>query len=762
MNAGRFSFAVRFAVVVTITVLALVLLPALHAATPPSGTLAGGSTKLTYTGTTATVNPATFDPSTCQTAGYCDVFTLTVNVSNAFRAAHPNFRVNIQFGWTGNTNEFDMYDYFGGSPVATSANSFVTGQLTRLEHPANGVYTIYASFSLGVPGTPYTGTITLQPTPPAITKLAASYTLDPDGKFGPQMFQFTSDVLLVATPPTGSAGQDVEPGIVIDPFGNIYVSAIEGVPAGSDLWRSTDFGNTFTYLGQPDQSAGGGDEDLAVGFPFAADQLFGDSAGRVYYSSLNLADINLQTSHDKGSTFLPGDSPAKVVDRMWLAGVGVSRDYLITVQLGADLNGTDSLIVTQSDDGGITYPNGAIVNQALLAGTPETGFHSNIVAFPGNLSGGTPNSAVYTTFTSADGVDLYVASCPAPCNLPALPLSGPPSKLSFTSTLAFTAPPGATVGNVFTPIAVDNHGNLYVAFSTQQLDTNGNQTGQNVYVIWSKDGAKTWSKAVQINNPSDPATVTAMLPWLTAGDQGNIGVFWYGTDVVGNPNDQTVFANAKWKIFYAMVNTTLSNPAVQYVVASGTATGTADQMAGVVHYGSICTQGLNCNTAMPPGNRELAEYAELTHDPLGSIHISFSEDNPTAGSAFTWYTKQTAGPGLLPNAGSGAGFFNIGTGTGNFGLLVESHNLSGTHLREGTLTYLDTSANILLSDTAGFSSVSTDANSVKVSGTGTLQDGSTVNFTAKATVGGPGTGAFAISWSGYSASGTLVQGQVIK
>ena len=193
-----------------------------------------------------------------------------------------------------------------------------------------------------------------------------------------------------------------------------------------------------------------------MGFPFAADQLFGDSTGRLYYSSLNLADINLQTSHDKGSTFLPGDSPAKVVDRMWLAGVGTSRDYLITVQLGAALNGTDSLIVTQSDDGGITYPNGALVSQALLAGTPETGFHSNIVAFPGDLSGGTPNSAVYTTFTSADGVDLYVASCAAPCNLPPLPQSGPPSKLSFTSTLAFTAPPGAALGNVFTPIAVDN------------------------------------------------------------------------------------------------------------------------------------------------------------------------------------------------------------------------------------------------------------------------------------------------------------------
>jgi len=760
MNARKPLFAIRLALAVSITLLSE---SAMQAAVPASGTLGGSSTKLTYTGMTTTENPATFDPSTCQTAGYCDVYTLTINVSSSFRTAHPNFRVNIQFGWSGNTNEFDMYDYSGGNAVDTSTNGFVTSQLTRLEHPANGVYTIYASMSLGVPGTTYTGTITLQPTPPAVAKVAASYAADPDGKFGPQMFQFTSDTQLVATPPSGSAGQDVEPGIVIDPFGNIYVSAIEGVPSGSDVWRSTDSGNTFTYLGQPDQGAGGGDEDLAVGFPFAADPVFGDSTGRLYYSSLNLADINLQTSYNMGSTFLPGDSPAKVVDRMWLAGVGTQRDYLITVQLGADLNGTDSLIVTQSDDGGITYPNGALVSQAILAGTPETGFHSNIVAYPGYLSGGTPNSSVYTTFASADAVDLYVASCAAPCNLPALPQSGPPGKLSFTSTLAFTAPPGATLGNVFTPIAVDNDGVLYVAFSTQQLDSNGNQTGQNVYVIWSKDGNKTWSKAIQVNNPADPSTATAMLPWLTAGDEGSVGVFWYGTDVVGDPNNQTIFANAKWKIFYALVNTS-GSASVQYVVASGTTTGSPDQMAGVVHYGSICTQGTNCNIAMPPGNRELAEYAELTHDPLGSTHIVFSEDSPTAGSAFTWYTKQTAGPGLLPNAGGGNGYFDIGTGTGNFGLLVETHKLAGTQLREGTLTYLDTSANILLSDTAGFSSVSTlpGKNQLVVSGTGTLQDGSTVNFKATVTAGGPGTGAFAISWPGYSASGTLVQGQVIK
>jgi hypothetical protein len=183
-------------------------------------------------------------------------------------------------------------------------------------------------------------------------------------------------------------------------------------------------------------------------------------------------------------------------------------------------------------------------------------------------------------------------------------------------------------------------------------------------------------------------------------------------------------------------------------------------MAGVVHYGSICTQGTDCDVAVPAGNRELAEYAELTNDPMGAAHLTFSEDNQTSGTAFTWYTKQIAGPNLRPNVGNGAGYFTLSSGTGNFGFVVQKNTVSGTKLRQGTLTYLDTSRNILLSDNGGFSKVTTKGNTITLSGTGTLQDGSTVNFTATATTGGPGAGTFSITWPEYLGSGTLVQGQI--
>ena len=78
-----------------------------------------------------------------------------------------------------------------------------------------------------------------------------------------------------------------------DAVGNLYVAAIQGVPAGTDMWKSIDGGNTFTYIGEPDgtQAAaalgggtgvgiGGGDEDLGVG-----------SNGNLYLASLWLGSV---------------------------------------------------------------------------------------------------------------------------------------------------------------------------------------------------------------------------------------------------------------------------------------------------------------------------------------------------------------------------------------------------------------------------------------------------------------------------------------
>src|SRR5258708_25669226 len=66
-------------------------------------------------------------------------------------------------------------------------------------------------------------------------------------------FTFTAPLELTGHPPSPAFFQaDAEPEISIDIFGNIYVTAIQGVPGGTDFWKSTNKGASFVYMGQPD------------------------------------------------------------------------------------------------------------------------------------------------------------------------------------------------------------------------------------------------------------------------------------------------------------------------------------------------------------------------------------------------------------------------------------------------------------------------------------------------------------------------------
>jgi hypothetical protein len=94
----------------------------------------------------------------------------------------------------------------------------------------------------------------------------------------PGAFAFTAPLQLGGKPLSPAFFQaDAEPEIKTDIFGNIYATAINGVPGGTDFWKSTDKGATFVYLGQPDGAqdkcqaatpqclaAGGADDSIDV------------------------------------------------------------------------------------------------------------------------------------------------------------------------------------------------------------------------------------------------------------------------------------------------------------------------------------------------------------------------------------------------------------------------------------------------------------------------------------------------------------------
>jgi hypothetical protein len=65
-------------------------------------------------------------------------------------------------------------------------------------------------------------------------------------------FTFSNPVEMVRPSSPVFFQQGGEPETKVDVFGNIYVTAIQGVPGGVDLWKSINGGANFVYLGQPD------------------------------------------------------------------------------------------------------------------------------------------------------------------------------------------------------------------------------------------------------------------------------------------------------------------------------------------------------------------------------------------------------------------------------------------------------------------------------------------------------------------------------
>src|SRR5438309_126202 len=122
-----------------------------------------------------------------------------------------------------------------------------------------------------------------------------------------------------------------EPAIRADGAGNFYGSSENGLGGGTDAWKSTDGGRHYATLNCPNCGSssnntgfapGGGDTDLATA-PVA------NPAGfyNVYVASLSLANVDVSTSKDGGTTWtlnptgatIPGD------DREWIAADGASK-----------------------------------------------------------------------------------------------------------------------------------------------------------------------------------------------------------------------------------------------------------------------------------------------------------------------------------------------------------------------------------------------------------------------------------------------------
>lgn len=577
-----------------------------RAANPPEATIGPNSAPVAFVGTAPGGTSA--GEASCVDGVNCDTFKITVGGT---AAAWGNKLIALTFNWTLPTTDYDFYIHkgaLGGSPVATGRN----GGPPEIDDNAAidpaatgvGVYIVHIVYFAASAADQYRGVATV----------TSKSTANRNATYQSSGITFSPNVTVKAP----VAGRDGEPSIRTDYKGNSYTGGIRGVPAGVDLWyhdltpaspKYDPFMRIGTYRGQPDGTTektpgdvggdGGGDIDLAVGFP----PLVGPEQEVPFlaYSSLTLANISSGLSRDRGATFelnpvgnLSGGPPGD--DRQWHEFLGADSVYLLYRTVAPAI-----AQIQRSDDGGFTY--GASVSAGLLGQVGCLDVHQ----------------ATGTVYASGSNGVVAVGT-------PTVPGQAP-GAADYTIRQAASDPGG--VANIFFVVKVADdgtpNGTAYVVYSN----------GAHIFLKNSTDKGGTWSAPVRVNPPTGPfATKTNLFPWMETGPTpGSVGIVWYGTANAANDD------NARWKVYYAQsFNAHTQTPAFRIAEVT--------EPEHFIHASNISTGGLT-GTA----NRNLIDYFQVSFDPQGAAVIAYTDDHNDF-DGHTYVSRQMTGPsikgGVLP------------------------------------------------------------------------------------------------------------------
>ncbi len=433
---------------------------------------------------------------------------------------------------------------------------------------------------------------------------------------------------------TSCTNTAAEPAIRADKTGHFYASSENGLGAGTDAWRGSNNGLNYTALQSPDSvsnnngngfAPGGGDTDLAV-----APAKNSQGNYNVYVASLNLANVDVSTSTDKGQTWslnptsatIPGD------DREWIAAdqaskVCISYHDVATFNIDVDCSFDAGKTFTQLGEAFDT-------NHVWLAQNNEIG---NLVIDP-------TNHYIYQTFSGIANANEVTCSQQGTCGYHVVWVAvSTDGGKTFTDNMVYNNPDiTVSYGHQFVNLSIDKAGNLYSVYCDNH----------NIYYSYSTDHGTTWSAPVQVN--SDPSA-TAIFPWSVANNAGHLDIVWYGTSYYDgiNPPDNYPMS-AAWYVFFAQ-NLSATTPGSGF---------TQVQATPIVHYGGVCESGISCT-----GNRDLYDDFGVAANPkTGMASIVYSDDqyindqkdppssgctqstSNTASCDHTSIAAQTSGPGI--------------------------------------------------------------------------------------------------------------------
>lgn len=404
--------------------------------------------------------------------------------------------------------------------------------------------------------------------------------------------------------------QDVaaaEPNVAVLDRGTVFVTAPVGltwkpnaVQGAAWLWRSTDGGGSWEVLRSPHLVEPDGALPLGASCSCDADVVTSPD-GWTYYSDWWIAGLAagnylVERSPDGGRTWMsaPVTIPEpRSVDRQWLVAgddglVGVFYSYFgLTGHPAAEDTpvGGQALQAVFSTNHGRTWSPPVRVVPA----EPDRSYQIGHPRWVGDDTIVMPYGAVDTSsesfWTAPSKVRVAVSTDRGE---------------TWTRRTVAEVPHGfdnlwAVQGDV------DEAGDLHVAWAARDRpDGEGNTT---VRLAASRDLGRTWTDPVALTDGGNH-----FLPWVSAREEGEVAVGWYGGREAGDPMNAS--GDARWYAYVA------ARPGPD---AAWNVRRVSDAPAKV---GPMCPRGASC-----PEDRELLDYVSLDHGPFGRLHYAFARSD---------------------------------------------------------------------------------------------------------------------------------------
>jgi hypothetical protein len=374
------------------------------------------------------------------------------------------------------------------------------------------------------------------------------------------------------------------------------------------FWTSDDNGASWQF--RPRTAPGSG----APAAGFSDPEIALDSAGNVYFSEINLANVAVSKSSTRGSTFtLQNFGGAVLTDRQWMEADRPDELYFVA---NGQPGGTgvppgiqSGHYISKSTDGGATFTS-SVADRTGGAGV-------------GDIRVDKRDGTVYETHYTGGKLTMAAFRKARSGDLTATDTNLIADKVSMLAH--------------WPAFDLDPSGNLYVTWD--ESGTPARAAG--IYYSRSTDHGRHWATPVRVNTN----THTAIWPWIGVGDNGRVGIAWLEADRTLPQNDAETSGSYPWRIVGAATTTGLgcagsTTPSFSVTVATPTP----------IHIGTICQGGTTCQATLT--DRRLGDYFSVDIDGTGRMYVGYSDTQVNAGVSLPAFVRQRSGPAMLVPRGT--------------------------------------------------------------------------------------------------------------